>query len=135
MRADGSCFPCELAITRVPVVGPPLFTAYLRDLTERRHLEATQRLLLRASTILLSYVDADRMLCDLSEVVVPAFADWYTVDVVRPDRTIRRIETTHRDPEKIALAKSLAARFANRDDTGHAAATVIRTGRSELVQE
>jgi len=135
MRADGSCFPCELAITRIPVAGPPMFTAYLRDLTDRRRLEATQRLLLRASSVLLSYVDADRMLSDLSEVVVPAFADWYTVDVVRADRTIRRVETTHRDPEKIALAKSLAARFANRDDAAPASATVIRTGRSELVQD
>ena len=81
MRADGSCFPCELAITRVPLAGTPMFTAYLRDLTDRRRLEARQRLLLRASTALLSYVETDRMLCDLSEVVVPVFADWYTVDV------------------------------------------------------
>ena len=35
MRADGTEFPVELAITRISTTGPPLFTAYLRDITER----------------------------------------------------------------------------------------------------
>ena len=35
IRADGSEFPIELAISRVPVDGPPTFTAFLRDITER----------------------------------------------------------------------------------------------------
>ena len=33
LRADGSEFPVELAITRISTEGPPLFTAYLRDIT------------------------------------------------------------------------------------------------------
>lgn len=36
MRQDGSEFPVELAITRVELPGPPLFTGYLRDITERK---------------------------------------------------------------------------------------------------
>ena len=35
MRADGSEFPVELTITRIEVPGPPMFTGYLRDITER----------------------------------------------------------------------------------------------------
>lgn len=35
MRGDGSTFPVELAITRVDVDGPPLFTGYIRDISER----------------------------------------------------------------------------------------------------
>ncbi|HLJ92109.1 MAG TPA: PAS domain S-box protein [Gemmataceae bacterium] len=38
-RADGTDFPAELAITRIPTPGPPQFTAYLRDITERKSLE------------------------------------------------------------------------------------------------
>jgi PAS domain S-box-containing protein len=34
IRADGSEFPVELAITRIPLDGPPSFTGYLRDITE-----------------------------------------------------------------------------------------------------
>ncbi|HEY2856096.1 MAG TPA: ATP-binding protein [Gemmatimonadaceae bacterium] len=133
MRADGSFFPCELAVTQVPVPGPPVFTAYLRDLTEQRRLRATQELLLRASGVLLSYIDTERMLCDLSSVVVPAFADWYTVDVVDKDRTIRRLETKHRDPAKVGYAKDLAARYANRPESSYGARAAIRTGQSQLV--
>jgi PAS domain S-box-containing protein len=49
MRSDGSEFPVELAIVRVPLPGPPFFTAYIRDLTERKRLEANQSRLLRES--------------------------------------------------------------------------------------
>jgi len=39
LRADGTEFPVELAITRIPTEGPPLFTAYLRDITEQKRAE------------------------------------------------------------------------------------------------
>jgi PAS domain S-box-containing protein len=38
-HADGREFPVELAITRVPLKGPPSFTGYLRDITERKQSE------------------------------------------------------------------------------------------------
>ena len=39
VRADGSEFPVELAISRIPLEGPPSFTCYLRDITERKATE------------------------------------------------------------------------------------------------
>jgi len=36
LRRDGSVFPIELAVTRIPGGGPPAFTAYIRDITERQ---------------------------------------------------------------------------------------------------
>ncbi|MFL5335430.1 MAG: PAS domain-containing protein, partial [Geminicoccaceae bacterium] len=43
MRADGSLFPVELAIEEVQVGGRRLFTAYLRDITDRREAEQALR--------------------------------------------------------------------------------------------
>jgi diguanylate cyclase (GGDEF)-like protein/PAS domain S-box-containing protein len=43
MRADGSEFPIELAITRVDLPGHPVFTAYVRDITERKRAEELQK--------------------------------------------------------------------------------------------
>jgi PAS domain S-box-containing protein len=43
MRADGSTFPVELTITRIDLPGPPMFTGYLRDITERKAAEAELR--------------------------------------------------------------------------------------------
>jgi len=39
IRADGTEFPVELAITRIPHTETPLFTAYLRDISEPKRLE------------------------------------------------------------------------------------------------
>jgi PAS domain S-box-containing protein len=39
-RADGTEFPAELAVTRISPDGPPQFTAYLRDISERKRGEA-----------------------------------------------------------------------------------------------
>src|SRR4051794_1584203 len=43
MRSDGAEFPVELAITRIAVPGRPMFTGYLRDITERKRAEQELR--------------------------------------------------------------------------------------------
>ncbi len=43
LRADGTEFPIELTITRIPIPGPPMFTGYIRDISERERLEAALR--------------------------------------------------------------------------------------------
>jgi PAS domain S-box-containing protein len=43
LRADGSEFPAELAITCVTGPGAPIFTGYLRDISERRQAEQALR--------------------------------------------------------------------------------------------
>jgi PAS domain S-box-containing protein len=46
MRSDGTEFPAEVAITRVDVSGPPIFTGYIRDITDRKRAAAeTERAL------------------------------------------------------------------------------------------
>lgn len=39
-RRDGSHFPVELTIVRADLPGPPTFTGYVRDITERKQAEA-----------------------------------------------------------------------------------------------
>ena len=39
LRADGTEFPVELAITRISSDGPAAFTAHVRDITARRAAE------------------------------------------------------------------------------------------------
>jgi PAS domain S-box-containing protein len=64
MRADGSFFPAELAISRVDVPGPPLFTACIRDVSEQTAAEERlEEAEFRYRTLveelpLISYVDA-----------------------------------------------------------------------------
>jgi PAS domain S-box-containing protein len=39
MRADGTEFPAEVSVTRTGLPGQPAFTAYVRDITDRRRAE------------------------------------------------------------------------------------------------
>lgn len=43
LRADGSQFPAELAIIPIAGIDPPLFTAFLQDITERKKNEEALR--------------------------------------------------------------------------------------------
>nr|MBA3726766.1 type II toxin-antitoxin system ParD family antitoxin [Armatimonadota bacterium] len=43
LRGDGSRFPVELAISPIGIEGQPHFTAYLRDISERKRTEAALR--------------------------------------------------------------------------------------------
>ncbi len=43
LRADGTEFPAELAIIPIPGAQPPMFTAFLRDITERKRIEQQLR--------------------------------------------------------------------------------------------
>jgi PAS domain S-box-containing protein len=57
LHKNGTEFPVELTITRIGLPGPPTFTGYLRDITERKRAEAE----LRASRARLVEVgDAER---------------------------------------------------------------------------
>jgi diguanylate cyclase (GGDEF)-like protein/PAS domain S-box-containing protein len=63
LRADGTVFPAELAISRVEIPGPAVFTACIRDVSDRRDAEqrlvaAEQRYRLLVEQLpLISYVD------------------------------------------------------------------------------
>jgi PAS domain S-box-containing protein len=57
LHKNGTEFPVELTITRIRLPGPPTFTGYLRDITERKQAEAN----LRASRArLVEVADAER---------------------------------------------------------------------------
>lgn len=64
LRSDGTEFPIEIAITRLDLPGPPLFTASIRDISERRRIEEQlSRAELRYRTLvehlpLITYVDS-----------------------------------------------------------------------------
>jgi PAS domain S-box-containing protein len=52
LRADGSEFPVELSIIRMPVQGPPVFTAHVRDISERTRSERRRSARLAVNQVL-----------------------------------------------------------------------------------
>ncbi|HWB80205.1 MAG TPA: PAS domain S-box protein [Nannocystaceae bacterium] len=43
MRADGSEFPAEISVARVELPGPPTFTGFIRDISDRKRAEQALR--------------------------------------------------------------------------------------------
>jgi diguanylate cyclase (GGDEF)-like protein/PAS domain S-box-containing protein len=117
MRANGEVFPVELTIARLDLPGPPVFTATLRDISERRE---TQALLVDAETRyralvealpLITYVDAlDGQSSNIftSPQVEPLLG--YTVDEWRSDPSlfVKTLHPDDRDRVMLAHAESHA---------------------------
>ena len=67
MRANGEEFPVELAISRIGGHDPPMFTAYLRDITERKRAEEERERLLELERI--ARVDATQARDQLAAIL------------------------------------------------------------------
>ena len=51
LHADGTEFPVELSIARIAHDGPPIFTGFIRDITERKHIEEQLRQIQKMDSI------------------------------------------------------------------------------------
>ncbi|MFN2389734.1 MAG: SpoIIE family protein phosphatase [Actinomycetota bacterium] len=155
LRADGSEFPVELAITPVTIPGePPVFTAFLRDITDRvaaeeeharlliseqaarAQAEIAQRrmaFLADVNTRLSTELDFQAALGTLAEMAVPRMADWCLVDVASEDGRVLRVAIAHADPTKAALADELRTRLPHADFK--AIQTALNTGESIMTAD
>jgi PAS domain S-box-containing protein len=135
LRADGTEFPVELAITRISAEGPPLFTAYLRDITERKRAEQASRFLADASKSLAALVDYGSTMQKVARLAVPVFADWCAVDLLEPNGSLRRVAVAHADPCKVELAHELHRRHPPDPAAPQGVPHILRTGQPELISE
>jgi PAS domain S-box-containing protein len=156
MRANGTEFPVEVAVTQIPRDGPPLFTGHIRDITERKQAEdaraallareraaraeaeaAQQRLafLAAASTELAASLDYEATLTSLARLAVPYFADWCGIDMLEEDGSIRQLAVAHVDPSKVEWARALRHRYPIERDAPRGVPYVLRTGQSEIYAE
>ena len=135
VRADGTEFPVELTITRVPVAGPASFTGYLRDISDRKRAEELQRFLIEASRVLASTLDGDQALTELTRIVVPTLADWCVVDIIDDSDQdhLQRVAVAHADRAKAERVRQASVRNPISLDAPSGPGHVARTGEAELV--
>lgn len=72
MRADGSEFPVELTVTRVPLESRVLFTGSLRDITERKRIENRRSAQYSATRILSTAPTLDRAMPEVIAAICHA---------------------------------------------------------------
>jgi serine phosphatase RsbU (regulator of sigma subunit)/anti-sigma regulatory factor (Ser/Thr protein kinase) len=134
MRADGSEFPVELAITRIELDGPPMFTGFIRDITGRKRREENDRFLAEAGALLGASLDLEETLEAVTRLAVPAIADWCAIDLLEEDASIRRVAAAHTDPSKSDLARELGRQWPSRLEDEGGFGKVIRTGEPEFYE-
>ena len=102
----------------------------LAEAAERR-----SRLLADASRVLSSSLDYQTTLDSVARLIVPALADWCSVDMPNDQGQVEQLAVAHQDPAKVALARELRRRYPERADDNVGLAQVLRTGKSEFYPE
>jgi serine phosphatase RsbU (regulator of sigma subunit) len=91
------------------------------------------RFLARAGDAMSGSLAVDETLRRLGEVLVPALADWFSIDLL-DEGHIRNIVVMHADPARVELARELQRRFPTDPRSPSGVPKVIRTGRPELTE-
>ena len=110
-------------------------------LERARALEAEQRLRERAEVlaesgaVLAESLDIGATLGALARLVVPRVADWCFVELVTENGRIEPAAIHHGDPERVAWAEKLLARYPIDPAAPYGTARVVRSGAPELVPE
>jgi GAF domain-containing protein/anti-sigma regulatory factor (Ser/Thr protein kinase) len=155
LRADGTEFPAELAVTAVQHEGVIMFAGYLRDITDRMKADrdrdhllklerqaraeaeaAQQRLafLAEAGMKVASSLDFSQALQRLAEAAVPYMADWCFVDLQDEAGTVHRVAFAHALAADDALVRRLQRPVPD-PDSGYGISQVLRSGESVLVTQ
>jgi PAS domain S-box-containing protein len=133
-RKDGSEFPAEASISKLDLFGAAIYTVVLRDITQRKRVERSQRFLAQAGAILASSLDYEKTLASVAALTVPELADWSVVYIRDDDGSVRRIKIAHADPTKRQLVDQLL-RYPLDRRTPHPVFPVLETGMPEVLNE
>jgi PAS domain S-box-containing protein len=132
VRKGGQEFPAEASISRLDTPSGRIYTVVLRDITDRKKAEETQRFLSDSSAVLARSLDYRTTLTGLARLALPHLADWCVIDVLHEGR-LQRIEAAHRDPALDHLVQTLK-QFPPEAATAHPSVTVVETGEPELIE-
>ncbi len=110
-RKNGEEFVAEASISQLSLGGTRIYTAVVRDVTERERREERERILAAAGRVLAASLEFEESLRSVVGFAVPALADWCVLELLAPDGCQRVAETAAADPEKRSALRELRDRF------------------------
>ncbi len=107
MKADGSEFPVEIAMSALSVNGRLIFTSHVRDISELRHNESTLRDQLRFTQELLDVSPAPIFFKDNNGVFLAVNRAWETFSGQKRDDVVGRTSSALMNPEQDSLQRRM----------------------------
>ncbi|MCC5602621.1 PAS domain S-box protein [Nostoc favosum] len=113
IRKDGSIVWVNLTSSVVwDTNGQPKYAlGILEDISARKQVEATQKFLVEASTLLAASLDYEIALESVANLAVPTLADWCIVDVFQKDWSSKQIAIAIADPTKQNTLEEIRRRY------------------------
>lgn len=102
------------------------------DIDEQKRTIQLQTFLANVSKELSSSLEYETMLKKITELCVPAMADWCSVDLYDEARGFEQVSVAHNDPMKISVAKDYRAHNPVAMDNPSGLPVVIKTGKTEF---
>ncbi len=109
-RRDGGEFVAEASISQYSLGGSRIYTAVVRDVTDRERREERERMLAAAGRVLAASLEFEESLQSVVEFAVPALADWCVLDVAGPDGRLRAARSAAADPARAAALREACRR-------------------------
>ncbi len=133
---EGCEIPVDISFGEFEEDGRRYFTGIMRDARARKKSDDILEFLARVGpTLADSSLDYEETLRALTHLAVPHLADWCAVDILTEEGTIERLAVAHSDPALIQLVADLDRRYPPRSDSPIGVPAVLRTGKSEFVEE
>ncbi|GAC1565067.1 MAG: hypothetical protein NVS2B2_34440 [Ktedonobacteraceae bacterium] len=104
-----------------------------RNITQHKELEQRQRVLNESSTLLVSSLDHQITLKEITQLLVPSLADYCRIALLDDQQQIKEITANHIDPDKIALVQALYEQYKDRASTTHGLQRLLQMSEPELI--
>jgi PAS domain S-box-containing protein len=135
LRKNGEEFPAEASISKLDTPDRRLYTVVLRDITDRKRIEQSQRFLATAGGLLTRSLDEEATIQTVVQLPIGALADLCILDLLDDAGRFHRHASEARDPGIASLVRRLTTEFPLTWDSPSRVIDVMRTGEPELVAQ